>query len=401
MKKNKPEIRFKGFEEEWEEMGANIIFRTYDDKNHPNLPVLSASQELGMVVRDNVGFKVQHNEDNEVGYKHVLPGQFVIHLRSFQGGFAHSSVEGITSPAYTVIEFHSAEDQDDIYWKYVLTSKDFIKRLETVTYGIRDGRSIRFKDFSELGFQIPSVEEQRKVGKTLLVIDKLIRKLELKLEKLRNIKQSLLSQMFTNVNGGGYAVPLIRFKNYNDNWQMKPLGLVANKYFFSNQNIHHQNLLSLSYGKIKKRDINSDKGLLPASFDTYQIVKDGVIVMRFTDLQNDQKSLRVGLAKEEGIVSPAYVCISIKDNTTEAAFLYQELHYYDAVLKQFYKMGDGMRQTLSYTDIESMPVTIPNIREQQDIVGFYDDLETYITKCETKLSKTRRMKQSLLQKMFA
>lgn len=401
MKKNKPEIRFKGFEEEWEEIGANIIFRTYDDKNHPNLPVLSASQELGMVIRDNVGFKVQHNEDNEVGYKRVLPGQFVIHLRSFQGGFAHSSVEGITSPAYTVIEFHSAEDQDDIYWKYVLTSKDFIKRLETVTYGIRDGRSISFKDFSELGFQIPSVEEQRKVGKTLLVIDKLIRKLELKLEKLRNIKQSLLSQMFANVNGGGYAVPLIRFKNYNDNWQMKPLGLVANKYFFSNQNIHHQNLLSLSYGKIKKRDINSDKGLLPASFDTYQIVKDGVIVMRFTDLQNDQKSLRVGLAKEEGIVSPAYVCISIKDNTTEAAFLYQELHYYDAVLKQFYKMGGGMRQTLSYTDIVSMPVTIPNIREQQDIVGFYDDLETYITKCETKLSKTRRMKQSLLQKMFA
>lgn len=70
---------------------------------------------------------------------------------------------------------------------------------------------------------------------------------------------------------------------------MKPLGLVANKYFISNQNIHHQNLLSLSYGKIKKRDINSDKGLLPVSFDTYQIVKDGVIVMRFTDLQNDQK----------------------------------------------------------------------------------------------------------------
>lgn len=304
MKKNKPEIRFKGFEEEWEEIGANIIFRTYDDKNHPNLPVLSASQELGMVIRDNVGFKVQHNEDNEVGYKRVLPGQFVIHLRSFQGGFAHSSVEGITSPAYTVIEFHSAEDQDDIYWKYVLTSKDFIKRLETVTYGIRDGRSISFKDFSELGFQIPSVEEQRKVGKTLLVIDKLIRKLELKLEKLRNIKQSLLSQMFANVNGGGYAVPLIRFKNYNDNWQMKPLGLVANKYFFSNQNIHHQNLLSLSYGKIKKRDINSDKGLLPASFDTYQIVKDGVIVMRFTDLQNDQKKSKGWISKRRRYCLP-------------------------------------------------------------------------------------------------
>jgi restriction modification system DNA specificity domain protein len=400
MKKNKPEIRFKGFEEEWEDMEATHIFRTNDDRNHPNLPVLSASQEFGMIIREDLGFKVQHNKDNEVGYKRVVPGQFVIHLRSFQGGFAHSSIEGITSPAYTIIEFLNMEKQDDIYWKYVLTSKDFIKRLETVTYGIRDGRSISFEDFSELGFQVPPVEEQRKIGTLLTTLDKLIRKLELKLEKLRNIKQALLNQMFTNVNRGGYTVPSIRFKNYNDNWQMKPLRLIANKHSVSNHNIHNQNLLSLSYGKIKRKDISSDKGLLPASFDTYQIVKDGVIVMRFTDLQNDQKSLRVGLAKEEGIISPAYVCISMKD-TTKSAFLYQELHYYDAVLKQFYKMGDGMRQTLSYTDIEAMPLAIPNPREQQDIVDFYDELDSYITKCETKLFKTRTMKQSLLQKMFA
>ncbi len=202
MNKNKPKIRFKGFESEWHKMDASTIFKTYYDKNHPELPVLSASQELGMVLRDNVGFQVQHNKENEVGYKRVLPGQFVIHLRSFQGGFAHSTVEGITSPAYTIMEFRDPENQDDIYWKYVLTSKEFIKRLETVTYGIRDGRSISFEDFSELGFVVPHVEEQRKIGKTLQMIDTLIRKLEQKLEKLRNIKQSLLSQMFINVNRG-------------------------------------------------------------------------------------------------------------------------------------------------------------------------------------------------------
>lgn len=85
----------------------------------------------------------------------------------------------------------------------MLTSKEFIKRLETVTYGIRDGRSISFEDFSELGFEVPSLKEQRKIGKTLTVIDTLIRKLEQKLEKLRNIKQSLLNQMFININRGG------------------------------------------------------------------------------------------------------------------------------------------------------------------------------------------------------
>lgn len=203
-KNNKvPEIRFKGFEGEWDNMDASIIFKTYFDKNHPDLPVLSASQEYGMIIRDDVGFKVQHNKENEAGYKRVLPGQFVIHLRSFQGGFAHSDVEGITSPAYTIIEFRDKSQQDDIFWKYVLTSKEFIKRLETVTYGIRDGRSISFEDFSELGFNVPDIKEQHRIGKTLTIIDSLIRKLEQKLEKLRNIKHSLLNQMFINANRGG------------------------------------------------------------------------------------------------------------------------------------------------------------------------------------------------------
>ncbi len=191
-----PEIRFKGYTDKWQVNNVASIFETYYDKNHPNLPVLSASQEFGMVIRDNVGFQVQHNKENEVGYKRVLPGQFVIHLRSFQGGFAHSMVEGITSPAYTVMQFKKLSKQDDIYWKYVLTSKMFIKRLETVTYGIRDGRSISFADFSELDFTFPSLSEQEQIGKCFTQIDTHFSKTSTKLTKLRNIKQSLLQKMF-------------------------------------------------------------------------------------------------------------------------------------------------------------------------------------------------------------
>ena len=124
---------------------------------------------------------------------------------------------------------------------------------------------------------------------------------------------------------------------------MKQLRATSDKHYISNRSVHHQNLLSLSYGKIKRKNIKSDKGLLPASFDTYQIIKEGVIVMRFTDLQNDKKSLRVGLATEEGIISPAYTCVMPKD-CASPAFLYQQLHYYDAVLKLFYQMGDGLRR---------------------------------------------------------
>lgn len=83
-----------------------------------------------------------------------------------------------------------------MYWKYVLSSKEFIKRLETVTYGIRDGRSISFEDFAELKFMVPQKEEQKQIGKLLLFADCNSRKVENKITKLRTMKQSLLQKMF-------------------------------------------------------------------------------------------------------------------------------------------------------------------------------------------------------------
>ncbi len=397
--KNKPEIRFKDFEGEWDYKNGKVIFRVYYEKNHPELPVLSATQEYGMVVRDKAGFQVQHNKENEVSYKRVLPGQFVIHLRSFQGGFAHSPIEGITSPAYTIMEFQNKELHNDIFWKYLLSSKTFIKRLETVTYGIRDGRSISFNDFSELDFFVPKAEEQKKIGDLFNALDSLIHNLELKLEKLRHIKQSLLDLMFVDVENEGQMKPRIRFKGFEDEWEKMDLGTVSNRHFVPNNSLHHQNLLSLSYGKIIRKNIKSDKGLLPASFDTYQVVKKGVIVMRLTDLQNDHKSLRVGLASEEGIVSPAYICIFPNGNVLPS-FLYQQLNYYDSILKLFYKMGDGMRQTLSYDDIKPIKVYLPHRIEQSNIKKFFDKTESHIYAIEQRLIKSRNIKQSLLQKMF-
>ena len=107
--------------------------------------------------------------------------------------------------------------------------------------------------------------------------------------------------------------PKIRLRGFEGEWEKGLFSAYAKPYFVSNKVVHHQNLLSLSYGKIVRKDIKANKGLLPASFDTYQIIKDGIIVFRFTDLQNDHKSLRVGIAKEEGIISPAYVCVECEN----------------------------------------------------------------------------------------
>ena len=191
-----PKVRFRGFEGDWKKVKADSIFKTFNEKNRPELPVLSATQDRGMVTRESIGYNIFHDKSNEATYKHILPGQFVIHLRSFQGGFAHSEIEGIASPAYTIMDFKDKDLYYDYFWRYVFMSKEFIKRLELITYGIRDGRSISFDEFKEMIFIVPCKEEQVKIASYLRNIDKQITLQSQHLEKLKQIKASCLEKMF-------------------------------------------------------------------------------------------------------------------------------------------------------------------------------------------------------------
>ena len=191
-----PEIRLDGFEGEWEIKRADEIFKSVSEKNKALLPVLSASQIDGMVLRDELGIDIKYDEATLNNYKVVKPGQFVIHLRSFQGGFALSKIEGITSPAYTIIDFIDKENSLPAFWNSILTSRDFIKRLETVTYGIRDGKSISFKDFSSLKFVFPEFKEQQAIGSYFSILDNLINSHQEKISQLETLKKKLLQDMF-------------------------------------------------------------------------------------------------------------------------------------------------------------------------------------------------------------
>lgn len=196
-------IRFKNFNNKWNRAMASELFITYNNRNHPELPVLSACQDIrGMAVRSESGYDISHDRANEVTYKVVMPGQFVIHLRSFQGGFAHSAVEGITSPAYTVFGFKETDKHDDYFWKTVFMSKAFVDRLKTITYGIRDGRSISFSEFGEMALNFPEFEEQKSIASFFKRIDSNIAVQQQRLERLKQMKSACLDGMFPQ-NGGG------------------------------------------------------------------------------------------------------------------------------------------------------------------------------------------------------
>ncbi|MCL1976372.1 MAG: restriction endonuclease subunit S [Firmicutes bacterium] len=191
-----PRLRFEGFTEPWELRGADEVFCTVSDKGHSRLPVLSASQEHGMILRNEIGIDIKLDSTNATTYKRVLPGQFVIHLRSFQGGLAYSNIEGITSPAYTILDFIEKDKQVPDFWIDVLRSVKFIKMLESVTYGIRDGRSISFNDFSILKLPYPSHNEQEAIGKFFRSLDGNIGEVQSKIDAFAKLKSAYLQKMF-------------------------------------------------------------------------------------------------------------------------------------------------------------------------------------------------------------
>lgn len=153
-------------------------------------------------------------------------------------------------------------------------------------------------------------------------------------------------------------------------WTIMPLYCFyserKNKNIFGAEN----NLLSLSYGKVIRKDINTSEGLLPSNYNGYNIVEAGDIIIRPTDLQNDKRSLRTGLSKERGIITSAYIALKSK-NGINSRFYHYLLHTYD-ILKVFYNMGNGVRQGLNYDEFAKLMVYSPSDTEQQRIAEFLD-----------------------------
>ena len=153
-------------------------------------------------------------------------------------------------------------------------------------------------------------------------------------------------------------------------WTIMPLYCFyserKNKNIFGAEN----NLLSLSYGKVIRKDINTSEGLLPSNYNGYNIVEAGDIIIRPTDLQNDKRSLRTGLSKERGIITSAYIALKPK-NGINSRFYHYLLHTYD-ILKVFYNMGNGVRQGLNYDEFAKLMVYSPSDTEQQRIAEFLD-----------------------------
>ena len=181
-------------------------------------------------------------------------------------------------------------------------------------------------------------------------------------------------------------------------WSMVLLSQVVSQVKNKNSDLSEKNLLSLSYGKIKRKPIDTTEGLLPASFDGYNIIEANDIVLRLTDLQNDHTSLRVGISTEKGIITSAYITMRPKNSKT-AKFLYYLLHTFD-VRKGFYGMGSGVRQGLNYGEVKRLKIPFPAEDEQVAIANFLDNeimrVDSIISEAKASIEEYKCWKASII-----
>lgn len=179
-------------------------------------------------------------------------------------------------------------------------------------------------------------------------------------------------------------------------WQTKPSFAVVMDQCIKNSDGAESNVLSLSYGNIVERDVENNFGLLPESFNTYQIVNQGDIVLRLTDLQNDKRSLRVGRSTLRGIITSAYLKLAC-GKELDNRYAYRLLHSYDTT-KVFYGMGGGLRQSMKFEDFRRLPFLLPPLEEQCTIAAFLDYETTRIDKL---IAQQQRLIELLKEKRQA
>jgi type I restriction enzyme S subunit len=186
--------------------------------------------------------------------------------------------------------------------------------------------------------------------------------------------------------------------NIPEHWSVHTLYQLVDQVKNKNYGVQENNLLSLSYGKIKRKDINSNNGLLPASFDGYNIIEAGDIVLRLTDLQNDHTSLRVGISGEKGIITSAYITLR-SNKIVNSKYIYYLLHAFD-LKKGFYGMGSGVRQGLNYDEVKALRVVIPPRKEQEVIVDYLDDqcakIENIIFETKSSIEEYKKWRESIV-----
>lgn len=358
-------------------------------KNASKFKLLSLTLQ-GVILRNMENPKGKFPAEFD-SYKQVFPNDLVFCLFDVEEtprtvGLAKH--HGMITGAYTVTCCNQHASSAFLYYYYL--SLDEGKRLRPFYTGLRN--VITRDTFFSLPVPIPPRDEQDRIVAFLdqktAEIDAAIAKKERLVELLGEQRLTLIHSMVTKGLGAAKSIQstgIEWLKGIPSHWRIMPGFTCYSEIKQKNHKLQEKTVLSLSYGRIIVKSAEKMTGLVPESFDSYQILRPGDIVIRTTDLQNDQTSLRVGFSKNTGIITSAYLGLRCKDGN-HPEYLFRVLEVYD-FLKVFYGMGSGLRQSLGFSDFKRLPIILPPISEQIEIAEAINIMLTNFDKLHVSLNK--------------
>lgn len=372
----------KNYTSRWGTSRLSVLFKENVDKNCNFIEKVAFQFCYGSLVPKHTYELTNELIGTYKKYTLISPGDIVLNGLNLNYDFVTQRVAfvekaGIITSAYICLRPRATLNNK--YYAYLFKALDFKKVFNGLGTGIR--LTLSYKDLRNYDLPVPPRDEQDQIVRFLdwkvSSINRLINIKKKEISKLEELKRTKIATVVMGKLADEQKETAISWvHSIPTHWQEASLIQVAEEQLIKNVGLTEKNLLSLSYGKIINKDIEATEGLLPASFESYQIVNDGNIILRLTDLQNDHRSLRTGLVTQKGIITSAYTCLKTRGSVLPE-YLQLQLHIAD-LCKVFYGMGGGVRQSIGFKEIRKLIIALPSLEEQEEIVEVVHKIENPI-----------------------
>ena len=384
---NIPKLRFPGYTESWEQRKLGELYSERNERGNDSLQILSVSIHTGVsdgeLDSEKLGKTVRRSED-KTKYKHVSPGDLIFNMmRAWQGAIGVASKEGMVSPAY--ISAIPSEEVFPLFMDYTLRRTAAISQINNLSYGVTDFRKrLYWGSFTQVSCALPSVEEQQKIWILLNDVDNAITLYQRKYEKLKQVKQSMMVNMFPQ---NGETKPKLRFDCFSDDWEQRKVSDVSDRY---------DNLRVPVAANLRVKGSTPYYGANGIQDYVEGYTHDGEFILVAEDGANDIKNYPVNYVNGQVWVNNHAHVLQAKDHIADNRFLGYAISRADI---ESFLVGGG-RAKLNAEVLMNISLQIPSKLEQIQIATLISSLDNLICLYQQKLDKLKNIKTAFLQKMF-
>ena len=397
---NIPKLRFPEFSGEWEEKRIDSIFDEKKEKNHPSEEVLTIIQGTGTVPRKESGRNIIFDEKSLSNYKFVQKDDFIIHLRSFEGGLEIANSNGIVSPAY-IIMHPKLSIASKFYYSYFRSYKFINHVLPVSVEGVRDGRQIKYPILKEEKIPFTSFGEQQKIAEFLSNVDSIITAETKILKTLQKKKKALMQKLFTRQ---------LRFKSDDGTdfpeWEEKCIDeiaeCIAGATPDTKKNEYWENgtIPWMSSGEVNKKYVyETDRTITQLGYKkcSTKMIPVNTVVIALAGQGKTRGT--VALTKIE-LCTNQSLCAIINKSEYNSEYLFHYLSSQYQELRKISSGGDASRGGLNLKLVGSYRVPLPCLAEQQKIADYLSSIDSLIQTQQKVVTTWQQRKKALLQQMF-